>query len=373
MTTFIILAAALVAVAVLLVIWPLLRPKPDAEGKPISRSVKAAVGVIVAVPVLGFILYFQLSNWWSPAVQAEVKGHGIGGQAEQLQQVADRLEQRLQREQGDVDGWKMLGRTYVVMEEYPKALNAYQHAYTLTSGKDVDALLGYAEARVLVNEDDFDGEAGRLFEQAAQTAPDNPKALWYAGLTAFRKQDLATARKYWSTLRSLGGPEQIMHILDQRLAEIDQQIGPATGAVASTAPAGGATMAAAATKPAAGNQGTPAAASGGIQLHVVLAPQLVGRAPADAPLFVLARTGAGGPPAAAIRRSSNDLPLDVTLSDANAMIAGATLEQAKSLELVARISLTGRPIPSSGDLYGEVRYDPSRKGPITLTIDQVVD
>jgi hypothetical protein len=55
------------------------------------------------------------------------------------------------------------------------------------------------------------------------------------------------------------------------------------------------------------------------------------------------------------------------------MIPGTSLTQVDDLQLVARVSLTGRPVASSGDLFGEVRYDPASTGRITLTIDRVVD
>jgi cytochrome c-type biogenesis protein CcmH len=223
---------------------------------------------------------------------------------------------------------------------------------------------------VLVNESDFEGEAGQLFEKALAAEPSNPKALWYAGLTAYRKQDLGTARARWMMLRDMGGPPEILQILEQRIAEIDQQIGPATDAPG--APAAQVAAAPATPATAAPQTSSPPAGAGEIPLRIEVAPELAGRVPPGATLFVLARSGTGGPPLAALRRSTSELPLDVTLTDANAMIPGTSLTQVDALALVARVSLTGRPMASSGDLYGEVRYDPAAKGRISLTIDKVV-
>lgn len=367
MTVFIVLAALLAALAVGLVVWPLFRPRQDEAGKPVTGSPVAAVAIAVALPALAFVLYFSLSDWpWNPQAQVQAQADG---ESAPLAQMASQLAERLSREKGDAEGWKMLGRTYVVMNDFPKALDAYQQAYTLTSGTDMDALLGYAEARVLVNEADFEGEAGRLFTQAVSEAPSNPKALWYAGLTEFRRQDLAAARTHWQALRTLGGPPEILQIVDARIAEIDSTIGPAQEAtpVAAAAPAQPVSAPAAAATPAAVPTGE------GIDLRIAVAPALAGRVPPGTTLFVLARSSAGGPPLAAVRRSSSELPLDITLTDANAMIPGTSLKQVDSLALVARVSLTGRPIASAGDLYGEVRYDPASSGRINLTIDRVVE
>ena len=366
MTAFIFLAAALAVLAVALVAWPLFRPRPDAKGKTVAASRGPALVVVFLVPAAAFALYFVLSDWpWDQPSQAQGRDN-----AASLAQVASQLEERLQREKGDSEGWKLLGRTYVMMGDFNKALAAYNQAFLLTSGTDVESMLGYAEARVLLNEGDFEGEAGQLFEQALAAEPGNPKALWYAGITAYRKQDLVTARARWATLRDLGGPPEILQILEQRIAEIDQQIGPPAAAVAGPAPVAATTPPpppAVAQEPSA-----PMTDGGGIPLRIEVAPGLAAKVPPGATLFVLARSGTGGPPLAALRRSTNELPLEITLTDENAMIPGASLTQVESLALVARVSLTGRPMASSGDLYGEVRYDPAGKGRIKLTIDKVV-
>ncbi len=368
MTLFLVLAAVLAVLAVALVAWPLLKPRASEAGAAApSPARNAAVGVAAFLPVAAFALYFNLSEWpWDGSAETPAASHGAGGMSS-LAQAASQLEQRLATEQGDAEGWKMLGRTYVVMGEYAQALTAYQKAYVLTSGQDMEAMLGYAEARVLVNEADFEGEAGQLFERAVQIDPAQPKALWYSGLTAFRRQDLETARARWVALRDLGAPEEILQILDTRIAEIDQSLGRSPEPPRQAAAAVPAMSAAAAPAPAA------APAGDGIALNIVVAPELAARVPANTPLFILARGPAGGPPLAAVRRSSGELPLSLTLTDANAMIPGTSLKQVDELTIVARVSLSGRPVASSGDLYGEVRYDPASSGPMTVTIDRAVD
>lgn len=373
MTLFLVFAAVLAVLAVALVAWPLLKPRASEAGTaPPSPARNAAVGVAAFLPVAAFALYFNLSEWpWDGSAETEAAMHGAGGMSS-LGQAASQLEERLATAPGDAEGWKMLGRTYVVMGDYPKALTAYQKAFTLTSGQDMDAMLGYAEARVLVNEADFEGEAGQLFERAVQIDPAQPKALWYSGLTAFRRQDLETARARWAALRDLGAPEEILQILDTRIAEIDQSLGRSPEPPRQAAVAGAATTAAAMPPPAASGPAAPPTGDG-IALNIVVAPELAARVPANTPLFILARGTAGGPPLAAVRRSSGELPLSLTLTDANAMIPGTSLKQVDELTIVARVSLSGRPVASSGDLYGEVRYDPAASGPMTVTIDRAVD
>lgn len=365
MTLFVVLALILAAAAVALVAWPLFRTDSTAEGNTkASRPLAAALAVWI--PLAGFGLYFVLSGWpWDDSVTRVASPHGDS--AATLESMVGQLEQRLLSQPGDPEGWKLLGRTYVVMGNYPKAAEAYGQALRITDGQDVDAMLGVAEAQVLIDEAQFLGAAGAAFERAVALAPANPKARWYAGLTAYEKQDLATARDHWVALRDLAPPPELLQVVDGRIADIDATLGSPAG------PRAVASVAAPAPSSPAVEPPAPAAAPGEIPLRVVVAPELAGQVPQGAALFVLARSGAGGPPLAAVRRTSTELPLLLTLSDDNAMIQGTSLSQVDDLVLVARVSMTGRPVQSKGDLYGQVRYDPSARGPITVTIDRVAE
>jgi cytochrome c-type biogenesis protein CcmH len=109
-----------------------------------------------------------------------------------------------------------------------------------------------------------------------------------------------------------------------------------------------------------------------VALWVELVPALRSRLQPDAPLFVLARNPAGGPPVAVVRRTAGELPFDLTLTDKNVMTPGMTLGMFGELALVARVSFSGRPMATSGDLFGEIRYDFRGGQPVRLIIDRVV-
>ncbi len=69
------------------------------------------------------------------------------------------------------------------------------------------------------------------------------------------------------------------------------------------------------------------------------------------PLFILARNpGAGGPPLAVQRHSSDSLPLNVTLSERDAMIPSLSIATVPKVVVVARLSRSGAPQQQSGDL-----------------------
>ena len=117
---------------------------------------------------------------------------------------------------------------------------------------------------------------------------------------------------------------------------------------------------------------TPPPAGTAQSARVEIAPALKPLLKPEAALFVLARPVAGGPPVAAVRKTAGELPFSISLTDKDVMTEGTKLTQFGELTLVARVSLSGRPQASSGDLFGELRYDFKNGKPVTLIIDRVV-
>jgi cytochrome c-type biogenesis protein CcmH len=107
---------------------------------------------------------------------------------------------------------------------------------------------------------------------------------------------------------------------------------------------------------------------------VSLSPQLSQQLSGALPLFILARDpSAGGPPLAVQRRSSGDLPLQIELSEKDAMIPTRTIATVPKVVVVARLSRSGAPQAQSGDLYGEAAYEFGKNsGPLTIIIDRTV-
>lgn len=344
MTVFILICALLVAVAIALLVWPLLR-QPAADGAVQHRSGIAAAIVAATLPLAAFVAYFWASDWpWDPAVPVE---QHVG--AQDLERMVGLLQQRLSRQPDDVEGWKLLGRSATVLGNAVLARDAFAQAYTRTEGQDADAVVGYAESLVLYDEREIDGQAAQLFEQAIAMEPDNPRALWYGGIVAYRRGDLAVAQQRWVELQNQELPTELRQLVAERLSEIDV----AQGGVPAS-------------------KGAEPVASGAVRVSIQLADTMAARAPPQALLFLIARRGDGGPPLAVVRRNVDAWPIPVTMTDADAMVPGSSLAGAGALKLVARISRSGQPTASSGDLYGELSYDFAATAPVSLIIDRIV-
>ena len=348
MNTFLVIAAVMAAIAASAVALPLLRHRQ-------SR----VLGAVAAVIIIGAaaLLYPLWSNWnWRTPAQSAA-GPDVAA-------MVAKLEKHLQDQPSDLTGWLMLGRSYLALNRLDDALVAYDHAHRL-DGKNPEAAMGLGEAMSLRAGGEITPEASQLFEEALSEAPGNPQALLYGGFAAATRGDRVLARSRWQTLKSMHPPPQIEQMLDARIAELGP---PGTGAAPEGAPAG------TSASPAGTSTSDGGLSGAEVTVNISIAPALKSRLVPEAPLFVFAREpGSKGPPLAAKRLTSSAIGTQVHLSAADSMLPGRALVKGQQVSITARVSFSGKPVPSAGDLYGELSYDVGRDGARNLVIDRVAE
>jgi len=364
-TAFIIVCVAMLLAALLWMVLPLLRTPKTPEGDLSSyrkeRRISGAV-VMLLVPVLATVMYAGLSNWdWTARQNQQAD-------AANMEDAIKRLEAKLADNPKNMEGWLMLGRSYTAIGRYPRAADAFQQAYDLTQGQNIEAIVGLGEALVLTDESSLTGRAGKLFETALVMSPNHPKALWYGSISALRSGDLRQGRsRLQQLLQAPDLPQELRGVLERQIQDLNQQLGEGGQAAPPTAPA---------LAQNGGESAAPAATGGtrSIKVSVSIAPQLQKLLSGTVPLFILARDpAAGGPPLAVQRHSSNDLPLAVELSERDAMIPARSIATVSKVLVVARLSKSGGPQQQSGDLYGEAEYEFGKNsGPLSIIIDRTV-
>jgi cytochrome c-type biogenesis protein CcmH len=348
MNTVLVIAAVMAAVAASAVALPLLRHRQ-------SRVLGAAAAVMIIAAAS--LLYPLWSNWNWRAPAQSAAGPDVAA-------MVAKLEKHLQDQPGDLTGWLMLGRSYLALNRLDDALVAYDHAHRL-DGKNPDAAMGLGEAMSLRAGGEITPEASQLFEEALSEAPGNPQALLYGGFAAATRGDRALARSRWQTLKSMHPPPQIEQMLDARIAELGP---PGTGVATEAAPAGTSASPAGTSTSEGGLSGAE------VTVNISIAPALKSRLVPEAPLFVFAREpGSKGPPLAAKRLTSSAIGTQVHLSAADSMLPGRALVKGQQVSITARVSFSGKPVPSAGDLYGELSYDVGRDGARNLVIDRVAE
>ncbi len=123
--------------------------------------------------------------------------------------------------------------------------------------------------------------------------------------------------------------------------------------------------------------GAPPAAAGGAATETIegtleLAPDLAGRVPPGAVLFVVARTAQSGPPLAVVRIADPSFPLRFSIGPSDRMIQSVPF--AGEIQLSARVDADGDAMTRNpGDLRGAsgIPHAPGDRG-VTLLIDEVL-
>ncbi len=336
MTTFLLIAGALALLSCALMAVPLLR----GAGTP---RAKAALAVVVVLLVGGSALFYvNFSSWsWKPSADELTPENMVG-----------RLARRLDKNPDDLQGWLLLGKSYVQLETYPMAIRAYQRADRIAGGKSADALTGLAEALVLGNQGDLSGRPGKLFEQALVLDPKSTKALFYSAVAALERGEKTLARERFATLLAGGPPPEVRRLIEQTIQNIDAEAA-APAARAASVPA------------------TPAASAVSVKLRITLAPSFAAQLKAGAPLFVSARRpGERGPPIAA-KRLEASFPQDVELLSTDAMMGGSGFSAGEELEVTARVANGGGAISKPGDPFGMVRLKAGAKSVTIVPIEKL--
>ncbi|MBU6506748.1 MAG: c-type cytochrome biogenesis protein CcmI, partial [Alphaproteobacteria bacterium] len=173
--------------------------EPDAPAAGAPRRSLAAI-LAVCAGAVALVAYMALgspglpdlpfANRVSPAAQAAMIQNMVSGLAAQLKDNPQ-----------DAQGWAMLGRSYAVLGETDKAIDAYEHARQL---KPDDPTIALAEAAAMLAdrkvEDPVPARAVALLKTVTARQPDQPMALWFLGLAAAQQRDFTQARDDWTHL-----------------------------------------------------------------------------------------------------------------------------------------------------------------------------
>lgn len=322
---------------------------PTAAARGGGKLAFMLVGLVVTLAAAGYLWTgspgtpaqpFASRTDTAPAQQgAAANGGAPEFGREQMLAMTEKLSARLKDTPDDVEGWRMLGRAQMALEQPLLAVQAYQRVVQL-SPQDAGALADYADALAVRNGRDLKGEPTQLIEQALKLDPAHMKSLILAGTAAFNRGDFAKAVVYWDRAGKIGPPDNPM-AQQARAAAAEAR----EAAKMPVQPAAAAAAADAAPADAAG----PAGVSG----TVSLAASLRGRVSPDDTVFIVARPSDGSRmPLAIVRKQVRDLPYQFTLDDSLAMSPAGKLSGAKTVIVVARISKSGQASPQAGDLEG---------------------
>ena len=330
-----------------------------------SRRLGYTLGVIL--PAAAFALYFWLGNPASLIALADVQSGPAQAAKAAAPSEPDFMkliqlgEAETQANPDNGEAWAMLAKTYEVVEQWPKALQAYEKAAKLLP-QEASVLSGFAEALAITNNRDLTGKPMTLVRKALEIDPEDLKALQLAGINANQEGNFAQASAYFKRMLSLLPPEST-YAQDVLAAqqEAERRAQPVVSGLDNLA-----------RPPPADNKTTSIAPGATIRGSVDIAPALKSRLKETDVLFLFARPGQSGPPVAAIRGRAGQFPLEFELDDSTAMNPGNPLSQHKQVMLVARVSKSGNPMAQPGDLEGRTLGVKVGAVGVKLVIDQVL-
>jgi len=362
-----------------------------------DRAPWLALVLILAVPTAAVLTYLELGDREIiPRIEtaavievAPVADHAAGPEGQSLPSLdtlAQGLAERMQQNPDNLEGWLMLGRTYVAIDQPAKALEAMERAFQLAPD-DAGVMVGYAEALAANSGNQLDGQPAELIQAALEREPDNASARWLSGMLAFQQARFAEAAATWQGILTELDPAgedavQMREMITEArrrggLPESPSgaQITAAPDAVSPALPpdASPAQAQVSPADPASGTQATTADNGPRIQVSVTLAPELAAQVNPTDTLFIYARAAAGPPmPLAVSRVTAADLPATVTLDDSSAVVPAMRLSSFPQVIVGARISKSGQATPGQGDLEGQVGpLDTATPQSVAVTIDRI--
>jgi len=212
---------------------------PDTEGAGTGRTGtsggpgidKIAISGVMVVILAGTLgLYLQLGSPGKrdlPFASRSVAPEGTNAasaaaqteQGSELNRLANNLAQKMQERPDNLEGWMLLGRTYMTLERWGDAAGAFGRAHTL-SPRGPDIAASYAEALYMAGGRRFDDQSKSVLQAALRANPRDAKSLFYWGLAQALSDQHKGALQTWVNLRVISPPNAPwLPILSQRMQQ----------------------------------------------------------------------------------------------------------------------------------------------------------
>jgi cytochrome c-type biogenesis protein CcmH len=305
-----------------------------------------------------------------------------------VEKLVANLHAKMKLNPENAQGWYMLGRSYMLMQRYDGAIEAYENLFRLQP-EEADVMVMLADALSMKQQGKMTGRPEALINKALEKVPNNTTALWLSGMALEQKGSLQEALVRWQVLRPLlNGSEAEQAQLDVLIARVEKKIETAnsvggnaeakvvakvesTDTLANESTENKDTSAtdivstSSASKPLVGEKDLAQ-----VSVTITLDEKFAGEVSPEDSVFVYAKAQSG-PPLAAKRLQVKDLPITIVLDDDMAMMPQMKLSMFPVVIVGARVSKSGNAISQDGDLYaeqGQVTHGDS----VELTINAIL-
>ncbi|KZL38195.1 cytochrome C [Pseudomonas syringae pv. syringae] len=298
----------------------------DTEGAEPARTSRLGKPLLVLaallVPVLGLAGYLQLGA--SDRVELSRE---FARPPTSLADMTQRLERSVQAQPDSAENLYFLARSYMAQNRPGDAAQMFERSVAL-AGRQPELLGQWAQALYFASGKHFTPHVQALTDKALQADPKEVTSLGLLGIAAFETQRYQAAVDYWSRLlAALPADDASRSALEGGIARARENLAKRVANAA------------------------PAVKTKSIKIHVELAAALQGKVRPNDSVFIFARAINGPAAPLAVKRITvADLPADVELSDADAMMPQLNLSNFAQVQLVVRVSRTGQ--PTTGEWVG---------------------
>ncbi len=329
---------------------------------PARNARKLAVVLALLIPIGSVLFYLKLGNVGAMQPPDQQQAESAAGFGTLKSEAAlQELEGKLAKNPNNPNGWLTLGRSYSELQRFPDAVRAYKQLVNLVPNES-QAWTEYADALAMTNNQSLLGEPTRLLDKALQLDPENTTALALIGSADMERGDYVAAITHWQKLLTLLPPDfPQIQMIREGVAQARDFL--------SRQPGGKEKLAKLPAAPEVAKADPAKAISGRVSLSAAMKGQV---SPNDY-VFILARAAEGPKmPLAVIRKQVKDLPMDFTLDDSMAMQPQMKLSGFDKVVVVARVSKSGMPVAQPGDIEGTAGVvKPGAKG-LDISIDTQV-
>lgn len=305
----------------------------------LGRAVPLLAALLVPVMAVGLYLHFGAAD------KVELTRE-FAQAPKTMDEMTSRLERAVQAQPDSAEGLYFLGRAYMADQRPADAAKIFERAVAL-AGRQPELLGQWAQALYFAADKKWSAQLQALTDEALKADPKEVTSLGLRGIAAFEGERYQEAIDYWQRL----------------LAQLPE------GDASRAALQGGIDRAADKLSATPDKAAAPAEQPARLQVRVELATALQGKVQPSDTVFIFARAKSGPPmPLAAKRVTVGQLPIEVELSDADAMMAQMKLSDFAEVQLVARVSRAGQ--PTQGEWIGQSAPMSNRTpGTQHLTID----
>ncbi|MFC3149845.1 c-type cytochrome biogenesis protein CcmI [Litoribrevibacter euphylliae] len=310
----------------------------DMDGLDSSSSKVSSKSSMVVLLVAGLIsvvssvaIYYKLGA--TEELEMAESLEKVKGLSEQ--ELLARMEKQLESNPNNLEGQLLLARTYLTLGRSADAVKPLTTALELAEGAEGEAMISAQLAQAIYFSDPsfIPEKAEALIARSLELDPQEPTALGVSGIFAFEQGKYELAIQQWQKILALieEGPnaESLRQGIKTARAKLAEQNGEAPAA----------SLTASDSEPVV------------IKVAVGVSDEVRDAFDPATRVFVYARHATGPKMPLSIQSLNLDaLPVSLQLDDSTSMGGMAKLSDAETVQVVARISVSGSAMPSEGDL-----------------------